>query len=504
MRRNKKPHSPKLLFVNSVDDPQQARLKNRRLVHSHVSQYRWKRSREAVPSNANTRVSGQAEEQHHDPRIVGSPGLTRFLSDQTQDPILSYSDPFFPTQQALNAMSYVSQTMLPGLFLHEKIGQAWVPAAVSDPVLFSACMYGAVVHMLRRLDGHSAESDQRAVWQINNETIRRLHRILDDHARATSDGAIFTVLALAYSAQLQAAPLNTDPHPRRPLQDLQWLTVYSSLPTNLLHVQGLETLVGMRGGLDQIALPGLASLLSYLCMLRASRTLAKPVLPIVPLSDDAHQKLEEMMMTGGHPSSIHPHILNNELFPRMPPNFLQILTQIHQYNEMLAHYLGGSIGAPKMTEFADQRNWIQRAILALPWSDEVEITADTTFSRFEHEMVRVSLLLYSFLVVFPIPFAYGPYDRVLGMLKNILLDEAGLNLLPQSMLLWAVSLGAITSESIASDDAWFVVKLRELTSQGGVMASWNEYKLAVRSVLWQDSVLDPFMQRIWLSHILVF
>jgi len=152
--------------------------------------------------------------------------------------------------------------MWPGLFLQDNIGAAWGPAAIADPVFLSACMYGAVVHMQRRLKGASAESQQHAVWQINNETIRRLHLILHDRARASSDGAIFAVLTLAYNAQLQSGPLNTDPHPRRPLQDLQWLAVYSSLPINLLHVQGLGTIIDMRGGLHQLTLPGLAPLLS--------------------------------------------------------------------------------------------------------------------------------------------------------------------------------------------------------------------------------------------------
>jgi len=80
-------------------------------------------------------------------------------------------------------------------------------------------------------------------------------------------------------------------------------------------------------------------------MLRASKTLTKPVLPYVPLSG-AHEQLEGM-------EHLQSEISRNELFSRMPPDIIRIITRIHQYNEMLACYLAGSIDAPQMTILAE-------------------------------------------------------------------------------------------------------------------------------------------------------
>jgi len=124
-----------------------------------------------------------------------------------------------------------------------------------------------------------------------------------------------------------------------------------------------------------------------------------------------------------------------------------------------------------------------------------------TYSQFEHEAVRISLLVYSFLVVFPIPFAHGPYSELREQLQSIIIDKAASSL-PKDVVLWAVSLGAISESADEENGQWFVEKLRDLLTQTGI-SSWNAYKLAVQSVIWQETVLDPFMQRIWLSHILV-
>ncbi|EED11591.1 conserved hypothetical protein [Talaromyces stipitatus ATCC 10500] len=529
--RRKKAETEKFLFVNTTDDLRQTRTQHRHRVHSHVSQYRWHLNREARPeaqaSNANAtkdetpanQFSSHQVKEQPDTRMLATAGLTNLLSNASMEPILSYSDDFYHTHQVQDAMSYGAhivvqkttrrlvpiyltwlvafRTMWPGLLLQENTGITWVPAATADPVLFSAFMYGVVVHMQSRLiDATLSDHHQQAAWQINNETIRRLYRSLSDQARASSDGAIFAVLTLAYSAQLRSGPLNPDPQPRRPLQDLQWLTVYSSLDTNSVHVQGLIALLELKGGLEQIPLPRLAPLLSYLCMLRSSRSLQQPGLPFFPLSEE-HLKMESIKYA-------HYDFQNNELLAKMPPRMRHIIGRMHYYNQLIACYLAGSIETPHMAIFADQRNWIQRSLLELPYFDEVVVEPDGPFSRFEHEAVRASLLFYSYLVIFPIPFAYGPYDRLRQLLTGILMDEGAQNL-PQPFLLWAVSLGAISEIQILGhlqdSQQWFLNMLKELILKMG-MSNWNDYKSVVQSVMWQDSVLDPFMQRIWLAHIL--
>jgi hypothetical protein len=47
-----------------------------------------------------------------------------------------------------------------------------------------------------------------------------------------------------------------------PLRNMQWLDIYGTLSPDPIHTQGLAQLINMRGGLENIALPGLAATLS--------------------------------------------------------------------------------------------------------------------------------------------------------------------------------------------------------------------------------------------------
>lgn len=154
------------------------------------------------------------------------------------------------------------KTMWPGLLPESGHGATWVPQAIVDPVLFSACMYGAAVH--KQSHGVTAsEGDLHAITASANETIHRLNQIMGDPHRAISDEVILTVLTLAFNWRDGPNLMNPDPHPRRPLQNLQWLAMYSGLPVNQVHVAGLTTLLTMRGeDPGSQTLPGLAPLLS--------------------------------------------------------------------------------------------------------------------------------------------------------------------------------------------------------------------------------------------------
>jgi hypothetical protein len=137
----------------------------------------------------------------------------------------------------------------------------WIPSALAHSVLFSACIYGSAVHLHSRgLDISCI--DFRKILGSEQETISALNSLLQDPAQAVQDEVILTVLTLTFNRNEAKNSVISDPDPQRPLQDLQWLRLYSSLPVNHTHVNGLAMLLELKGGLDKIHLPGLAALLS--------------------------------------------------------------------------------------------------------------------------------------------------------------------------------------------------------------------------------------------------
>lgn len=82
--------------------------------------------------------------------------------------------------------------------------------------------------------------------------------MLRDPAAATSDIALFAVLCLIIQAPANANPSYRPSPFRAPLQDAQLLRVYGVSNYHFDRVGGLEKMLEMRGGLDNIQFPGLA------------------------------------------------------------------------------------------------------------------------------------------------------------------------------------------------------------------------------------------------------
>lgn len=104
--------------------------------------------------------------------------------------------------------------------------------------------------------------EQRLLGSCYIRTISMINRELSTPSRALGDAVIWAVLCLAHNLSDDAVvPLQNTPF-TAPMSRLQWLEVYGSLRPSLVHVEGLIQMVNLRGGLDQIELPGLAAVIS--------------------------------------------------------------------------------------------------------------------------------------------------------------------------------------------------------------------------------------------------
>jgi len=94
-------------------------------------------------------------------------------------------------------------------------------------------------------------------------TIRLLNEVMSDPSRAVTDAVILSVLCMASNSHQGVALIPSAQSPfYPPLRSLQWLDVYGALSANPVHVRGLAQLIELRGGLENIALPGLAATIS--------------------------------------------------------------------------------------------------------------------------------------------------------------------------------------------------------------------------------------------------
>jgi hypothetical protein len=130
-------------------------------------------------------------------------------------------------------------------------------------------LFGAIshqrLHCLRK--GKTGDifrpQDNEMLIFFELESIQRVNEAIQNPSRALSDEVILSVMILVHN---RVDELMLDENLRSPFQSplrgLQWLDIYGRPMPNPVHLSGLIQLIKMRGGLEQIKLPGLAPILS--------------------------------------------------------------------------------------------------------------------------------------------------------------------------------------------------------------------------------------------------
>jgi hypothetical protein len=120
--------------------------------------------------------------------------------------------------------------------------------------------------MKNKADGLFFRPDQKWLELSYSAAVAMISKSLQHPENAITDTIALSVLILAelatseeYALEMilsRDSPFNT------PFQSLQWIDVYSSLPPNPIHVEGLIEIIKLRGGLESIKLPCLAAIIS--------------------------------------------------------------------------------------------------------------------------------------------------------------------------------------------------------------------------------------------------
>lgn len=146
---------------------------------------------------------------------------------------------------------------------------SWLSLFLSDKVMRSAFMVDTLSHWRAQRISSGGANDplvrrahklQRAV---ESESIRLVEEAINDPARVTGDSVIMAVLCLEFSTTDSNLQFCKKTPFQAPLQNLQWLNIYGAHRPNPIHRQGLIQLLNLRGGLNNIHLPCLGSILSW-------------------------------------------------------------------------------------------------------------------------------------------------------------------------------------------------------------------------------------------------
>jgi len=180
-----------------------------------------------------------------------------------------------------------------------------------------------------------------------------------------------------------------------------------------------------------------------------------------------------------------------------------VTLELHQHN---ADYF--------VAELVELRNRAQHLVLDLPCvspfavfgcekEDErqTETPLKATYrSRTLHEIMRISLLIYNNLVVYPMALASGVETRLAKQLKDILhfcLQPEGFDTTAYTdLLVWSIMLGGISTED-AEDREWFQCQYCNITKQNSCPKRWRSTEELLSSFIWLDFVLNEEAINFW-------
>jgi len=193
------------------------------------------------------------------------------------------------------------------------------------------------------------------------------------------------------------------------------------------------------------------------------------------------------------------------------PDLLQAILAMSVVNTALDWYLQGVGPAVTLADLVPARNDAQYLLLCL--SPTIETIHDTSLSSEAlgeniYEIGRISLRIYSNLVLFPMNPQAGTGGILAGALREAILQSnsaSSWRLLSNTckrMLLWALMLGGIQVDDgvvcAEEEKAWFVEQLAEVSSSTGLL-TWQQVEECLSSFMWLDFVLNPAAVELWVD-----
>ncbi|EHA25923.1 hypothetical protein ASPNIDRAFT_212853 [Aspergillus niger ATCC 1015] len=381
---------------------------------------------------------------------------------------------------------------------------SWLPLALQDRTLFTAFVFGSLSHKrLRWLNGWiSRESflpeEQRILQWCELETIQNVTREVSNPSRAVCDSVILAVICMAHNvAEDHGRGIHRTLPFDAPLPRLQWLDVYGALPPNLVHIKGLVQMVRLRGGIENLTLPGLAATLSFSDIVTCSTFLMPPVFTFIPLFHERRNfSLQKMLgFTTVDVERRYAPLRDIGLTAEM----VEVLYAMHLYMRLVEEHIKAHLVNPDYSLISDQRNLTQYTLLSLPAASQLDGFAAYKPHEIIYEACRLAALIYGVGVVFPLPYQSTPLGQLAKLIQNVLQisDLASTWSHPQARiaLFWVLVLGGIAADD-RPERAWFVHVLSQAAASHGIR-SWVDARKLLGLMVWSDRACDRPGSDLW-------
>ena len=172
------------------------------------------------------------------------------------------------------------------------------------------------------------------------------------------------------------------------------------------------------------------------------------------------------------------------------------IVQLTTFLNALIHTFEKDVILDYLPQLVKARSKLHHVLLSLP--RHCESTSASPHEHALYEIVRISLLLFSFMAVFPLPQGTGIHRQLCMKLKVDLRCCADLGLWKSSaaILLWATFMGTINSST--GERAWYVLCLEHATDAAHLEDNdWATISELLSQFFWWDYLCDVPARKAW-------
>ncbi|OAG41520.1 hypothetical protein AYO21_04222 [Fonsecaea monophora] len=304
----------------------------------------------------------------------------------------------------------------------------------------------------------------------------------------------------------------TDPNPAQfpatyrlsPLATAQNLHLYARLTVIPSMIQALMELVIKRGGIQAMQQYGLVQLLQF-ADLMVSTKLGMP--PSFPWMFPTPSILMGPKYQPDHKAAMMSMVIGTG-FAQLDQIDMDLAIALRTAGEItvaLDHYRERRPNAPDLTDIVNAANATHHKLLSL----RPRITLDPQQTDYLWNLCRVSGLIYSDLVLFPLPPTTGVKPRLAGELR-LAIDNFEIFRAEETayidqrietegyicLVLWALTLGSLAALN-TPHRRYFVQKMQEYIVRWPYIISWDAYTSLMATHLWWDYIFADPVAELW-------
>ncbi|OAP64808.1 hypothetical protein AYL99_00780 [Fonsecaea erecta] len=316
------------------------------------------------------------------------------------------------------------------------------------------------------------------------------------------------IMALVMVANL-TDPIPNPPQPAEvvpssPLATALNLHLYAKLTVIPSMIQALLEVVVKRGGIQSVQQYGLQQILQFADMMVSSRLGVQPSFPwLLPgpsiLNKPGYQPDHNAVMMS---------MVIGTGFGQLDPIDVDLANALRAAAEVtvaLDHYQQRRPKAPSLADIVFAANEAHHKLASF----RPRVTLDPHKTEYLWDLCRVAGLIYSDLVLFPMPYTTDVRARLAGELRlyvehfEVFQTEEVISLDQDTktedytcLVLWALTLGGLAALNTPHKQ-YFVRKMQEYVFRWPYATEWDAYTSLMATYLWWDCIFIQPVAKLW-------